>query len=931
MDDAWQLAYGASKLAPDDDDDGDGATNEAESVMGTDPLDGEDCLRLEAPVRFSNAVLLHWQGLPGKRYEVEWMVEDQWEVCDDGLVGVGSEITAALPPHPIGSRLVRVRLITEGTEATARFMTEDSTDTDRDGQNDYMEFLAGTDPMDAGSRFQIESISLGDVVSLRWDSTMGKRYQIETSTSPANGDWLPLADEVPGTGGPIELDAPVPMGRARFFRLRVRDSDTDKDGLSDWSELVAGSDMNRPELIPPELPTGGSVVRVELAAATAVVNRNETAAFRLVREGLLGPLAVRLQTGGTGIPGQDYEPLPCEVRFGAGQRAIEIPVRAGLPSMPLGGKSVTLNILPGNGYQSGPACPWAVHLVSEHRLSVRDFGAAGDGITDDAAAVQAAITALEASSTANTLWFPAGRYRLATLTPQNQTPGSYYCSVHLSEGTESSKDLIFSGEQGAVLYAEPGNLRSQMMLVPARFRSYSFRGLTWEKSPEPRLLPSAGMEPNWSDGVSLVNHQGIGIAEASFLDCTFINCHGAVRTYAAGTDTWGKLGVFRMGGCEVLNPYGSNAMSSPQPYGGGQQVNLVPWVRYALYEGNLFNGSTDGVIDDNLNPGRVPKDGCHFGSPLELKFVNNTVRNMGVEAVFKTHDTSFATTASAFTVPPPGPTTVEVTLQPWWSSTAQAGGHYLFRAYPAGGGSPVNIILTAVSHQLETNTLVVRNDGSSPQSTTGMTVPVGTSISWQEGPIGFSVIHGNSFHAAPSGGYAFATHTLADVTDNFAKNFWGGFGILRSPKHPGLNTAGGSRFSGNFVSLPKAEGSHFRCGFQVFGADIGITGNHIVSPMPIQMIGIRLEGSGIFVKDNSLAATRIIRNGYSTLSRSVGIGIGPGATNSVIRANHTTNFDLGVGQSIHNQAVVPFTVGGHLSDNDAIPIDPKGAIHEPEP
>jgi hypothetical protein len=927
MNDAWQQAYGAANLNSDDDFDHDGASNRYESIAGTDPLDGADRLYLNPPVRIEQGVLVRWQSVPGKRYLVEWMVDGDWVICDDGLIGTGEMLTSALSAHGIEGRLIRVRLDEEITEAAAAIIETDSKDSDNDGQGDIFEYHAGTNPIDANSKFEIDSLTYDNAVCMRWNSVLGKYYQLETSSDLNASTWVPLASKVLGTGQSIEIDCPLPAENTSFFRIRVSDNDQDNDGYTDWTEAVMGTDPARPETSLPSLPQKGPVIRIELAAASAVVNRGETATFRVVRDGLLPPLQVHLQAGGTAISEQDYEPLPTIVLMKAGQRSLEIPVRSKLTTLPIEGRSVTLNILPNDAYQIGPQSQWDVHLISEHRISVKDYGAKGDGTTDDSAAIQNALTALEQSSSANTLWFPAGRYRLATLTPQSWTPGSYHCSVQLSGGPASSRDLIFAGEPGSVLYAEPGNVRSQIMVIPARYRSYSFRGLTWEKSPQPRLMPSAGVEPNWSDGVSVVNKPGSSVAEVGFVQCTFVNCHSSVRTYSSGTDPWGGLGVFRMTGCKVLNPYGSNVMITPHPYGGGQQVNLTPWVRYACYDGNEFNGSSDGAIDESLNPGRVPKDGSHFGSPMELRFVNNTVRNMGVEAVFKTQDISFNSTASPFTIPPPGQGTAEVILQPWAMSTALPGNHYIFRA-PLEGRS-VNIVLTAVSHDRSSNTMVIRNEMTNPISYVGMTVPMRTPIYWQEAHSEISTISGNVIIDGRAEAIGIVSNSRVYCMNNIVQGYGTGLGIFQSPQNPNVSAGNSSRFHNNYISLAQEEVSWTRSGLYLEAPYISATQNVIMVKNALQTIGIRMERGGILAANNRLISTSSVRYGYQNAQRSVGIGVGPYATDTLIRKNCTSGFDLGVGQSQPNQTVVPFTVGPHKSDNDTIDIDPKGAIREP--
>lgn len=60
-------------------------------------------------------------------------------------------------------------------------------------------------------------------------------------------------------------------------------------------------------------------------------------------------------------------------------------------------------------------------MIDNAHVNVRDFGATGDGATDDTAAIQAAINAALASQTSRTVYFPSGLYSIsAPLTTSNQ-------------------------------------------------------------------------------------------------------------------------------------------------------------------------------------------------------------------------------------------------------------------------------------------------------------------------------------------------------------------------------------------------------------------------------------------------------------------------------------------------------------------------------
>ena len=92
-------------------------------------------------------------------------------------------------------------------------------DEDNDGQTNADELIAGTDPLNPSSRFQIESIgSTIDGIELKWTPILGRTYTVEARQDLSSGVWVPIAT---GLTNGTYTDSVISPSR-KFYRLVVQ-------------------------------------------------------------------------------------------------------------------------------------------------------------------------------------------------------------------------------------------------------------------------------------------------------------------------------------------------------------------------------------------------------------------------------------------------------------------------------------------------------------------------------------------------------------------------------------------------------------------------------------------------------------------------------------------------------------------------------------
>ncbi|MDB4328651.1 hypothetical protein N9982_01370 [Akkermansiaceae bacterium] len=958
MSDIWEEKYRASSLLPNADTDGDGQSNLDESRAGTDPYNSNSSTGFVLVLEFPKQLNINWPVHPDHFYHLETGMmrgEFDWQTQAPAMNPLGNSYVLPIDLDAAPANFYRITRLDQ-LEQVSHFYSES-------GKNSGPSFARAL-LTTSGSHeyYDPESIRISKGFStLSLQTKKGKKYSISREFSDPRLDRQTLISDLIGTGEAESYSLPGISGIiSTDLRVEVSDIDSDGDQLSDWEELVVGTDPRNFRSDPDgdgdinqvrQALIGDSFVSVESREAVANITRDSRGVFSIRRSGGVREVRLIYIITGSAQSGIDFKPPAgttelngvlfgvAVIPFGESSVEVEIEPLEGEGHVMSSDVVLTIAEHPGYEFEEGGYQSATVNVVRQIALNVKDFGAIGDGVQDDTAAIQLALDALEASQSHNTLHFPSGTYRLDTPKHDKYTVTSESHILTFGESNLEGRDLFFTGEAGSRLYSTVSPIRAHMLVVLATFRSWTSFGMTWQKDNELLSSSPTGKEPNGADGVSLVAFDTRVVEHVKFHDCKFLNCHGALMTTANGMDRRGHLRNLGFYNCELLNPFGSNTKDGGIAWGGGQQTYLSQWIGLAVYENNLFEGGGEDMRDSLYSEGGRLKDAAVIGGSVQLVFRGNVVRRMGIEAVFLNGQANYMTqTIEAVTIPKPdGIQVARVLVDPNNTpSTFVPGSQIIIRIPTTNTIAGIDNLFEVVDFDPEEKLVSFVNIGYSKNSLEGFIIPRRATIYLSEPSARpLSLISGNVLEGEFPIGADSQSYSVGLVMNSralVANNLITGWkvGVMSYADGQPYHRATGLVVRDNLITLRDTSNlvpavSHV--GVRSWAASQLIENNTIIVPNSRMTAGITVYGKESDILGNFIHVRESEDHPYTSSLRSVGISHGNQSSLTTISGNITSGFNVGVGPATPSQSI-PHIVRDHTSINDTLPIDPRGLVDQ---
>lgn len=206
-----------------------------------------------------------------------------------------------------------------------------------------------------------------------------------------------------------------------------------------------------------------------------------------------------------------------------------------------------------------------VHQKLQESISVKDFGAVGDGVTNDTAAIQNALDYINGVAT-KALYFPTGQYRITS---------------NLSIGTSSFGAVLFGeggfGESGSSIFVDFDGIGITNQSASVQFKNLAFEGL--------RLGSSVAVKNQ-----RLTNTDDM---DTAFYECTFETFNTCIQHIGRGILV--NNNTFAVSDLAI-------SISWPTSGTEGTGVQALPYgMRKWLITGNLFHSLGNAIAITGAN------------------------------------------------------------------------------------------------------------------------------------------------------------------------------------------------------------------------------------------------------------------------------------------------------------------------------------------
>ncbi len=247
-------------------------------------------------------------------------------------------------------------------------------------------------------------------------------------------------------------------------------------------------------------------------------------------------------------------------------------------------------------------------------FNVKEYGAVGDGVTNDATAIQDAINAAEVIG--GTVLFPAGTYYVGTeLTVAPATLGVKMAFIGLDNATITT-DLLPVQNTGKILFK-----------VENTVDSFTVRGLKFRNTRQAETIDGYGALTCFSfeDGTT-----GRTQSDINFFDCEFWSFMIDINLF---NDTTGYLRRFVVNRCKFLADIETHTVSYSGTVAKFTAIRCYQQCYDIIITDCIYDGCTGNSVVNWTN--KLPRDGfIFFTLPQRCLIANNIVRNLSVEGIY---------------------------------------------------------------------------------------------------------------------------------------------------------------------------------------------------------------------------------------------------------------------------------------------------------